>query len=226
MYYSGITETGSETGWKFVAHDVFRGQIDSADIFGPLIWMPDLAGKNLFPGMKYSIQWHSENIASSNFYYSTDGGISWNPAQGISFLNCFLWTVPQISSSNCKIRIVGKDRDDNSIISISDGLFTISGPTGVSDRADASPRPFITASNHPNPFNPSTTIRYTLGMPGTVAMTVYNAVVQRVIRCNLGHKERGAHEFVFEGAGLTSGLYFYRIATENAATTGKMLLVR
>jgi ligand-binding sensor domain-containing protein len=82
------------------------------------------------------------------------------------------------------------------------------------------------AMPYPNPFNPSTVIRYELGLPGRVTLTVFNALGQQVRRFDLGRKDRGAHEYRFDGSKLTSGVYFYRVETEKAAATGKMLLVR
>jgi hypothetical protein len=102
--------------------------------------------------------------------------------------------------------------------------FTITGPVSVYD--ESTPRPFITVSNHPNPFNPATTIRYELGLPGRVTLTVYNALGQTVREMDLGRKGKGEHEYRFDASGLTSGVYFYRVEMERAAAMGKMLLVR
>ncbi|MDP2984532.1 MAG: T9SS type A sorting domain-containing protein [Candidatus Latescibacter sp.] len=80
--------------------------------------------------------------------------------------------------------------------------------------------------NRPNPFNPFTAIRYELGMPGKVTISVYNTLGQGVQKLDLGEKRRSVHEFLFDGSGLTSGIYFYRVATEYASVTGKMLLMK
>ena len=80
--------------------------------------------------------------------------------------------------------------------------------------------------NRPNPFNPSTTICYELGMPGKVAISVYNSLGQQIRKFDLGEKGRSMHEFLFDGSKLTSGIYFYRVANEYASVTGKMLLMK
>ena len=224
IYYNGLTSGGEETGWMYVASCSFRGVIGSYDDWQKyLYFITPAGGEILIPGLKYDITWKSDGLGLLDIEYSTDGGVTWKPIASGAF-NHYLWTVPDVNSSNCKIRITGTDPKFDPVIS--DGLFTISGPTVVSGRSDAAPLPFITASNHPNPFNPSTTIHYTLGMKGIVTITVYNAVGQQVMRRTIGHMDRGAHDFLFDGAGLTSGLYFYRIATENATAAGKMLMVR
>ena len=92
--------------------------------------------------------------------------------------------------------------------------------------ASVSPRSFVAISNHPNPFNPSTTIRCELGMSGRATLSVYNTLGQLVRKHNLGRKEKGTHEFLFDGSGLTSGVYFYRVNAGNASATGRMVLIR
>jgi flagellar hook assembly protein FlgD len=63
-------------------------------------------------------------------------------------------------------------------------------------------------------------------MPGWVALTVYNALGQQVKQFDLGRKNRGTHEFVFDGSGLPSGVYFYRVDAGVAAATGRMVLMK
>jgi hypothetical protein len=182
-------------------------------------------GEVLIPGIKYEILWDAYRLSILKIEYSIDGGLSWiEAATGTFQNNKYLWTVPNESSSRCKIRITGLDPGYKSVIS--DGLFTISGPSGVSDAAENTVRPFITASVHPNPFNPSTVIRYELGQPGRVLLRVFNALGQKVRRFDLGPKGRGVNEFRLDGSGLTSGVYFFRIETGDRNATGKMLLVR
>ena len=65
--------------------------------------------------------------------------------------------------------------------------------------------------NYPNPFNPSTMIRYGLPNRSQVVLTVFNTLGQKVAVLQSGEQEAGLHELRFDGSGLTSGVYFYRI---------------
>jgi hypothetical protein len=80
--------------------------------------------------------------------------------------------------------------------------------------------------NYPNPFNPSTSIRYSLNKSGFVKISVYDIsgrVVQTLVEEN---QSAGNYEVTFDAADNASGIYFYRIETENFTETKKMSLLK
>lgn len=79
--------------------------------------------------------------------------------------------------------------------------------------------------NYPNPFNPGTTIKYDLPMSSMERLSVYNMLGREVSVLVNGRKEAGYHEVKFDGAGLSSGVYFYRIQAGSFVETRKLLLV-
>src|SRR6185436_9306996 len=96
------------------------------------------------------------------------------------------------------------------------------------------PRVISEAANYPNPFNPATTISFTLLEPTGVTITIYD-VVGRKVATLLDDEplEAGPQSFRFDtrdvhGKDLSSGVYLYRIATRNgfADETRKMILLK
>jgi len=88
------------------------------------------------------------------------------------------------------------------------------------------------AQNFPNPFNPSTTIRYALPRRSHVILGVFNTLGQEVAQLVNGDMEAGYHEIVFTGSGLSSGTYFCRLQVpavdkgQGYALTRKLLIIR
>jgi hypothetical protein len=88
------------------------------------------------------------------------------------------------------------------------------------------PREFSVSQNYPNPFNPTTNIDYSLPVGGHVNLTVYNVLGQKVVTLIDGHKEAGRWTVDWEASNNSSGVYFYRLTTEENTETKKMLLLK
>jgi M6 family metalloprotease-like protein len=82
------------------------------------------------------------------------------------------------------------------------------------------------AQNCPNPFNPSTTIRYGLPHKSTVHLTLFNTLGQQVAVLAQGEQEAGYHDVRFDGSGFASGVYIYRLQAGDFVQTLKLLLIR
>ncbi|MFC1561199.1 T9SS type A sorting domain-containing protein [Candidatus Latescibacterota bacterium] len=82
-------------------------------------------------------------------------------------------------------------------------------------------------SNFPNPFNPLTTIRYSLPRVCEVSLKIYNFLGQEVATLvNKIVKGPGSYEAIFNGNNLPSGTYFYNLNGSEFSKTGKMMLLR
>ncbi|MDP2361837.1 MAG: hypothetical protein Q8O14_13985 [bacterium] len=97
---------------------------------------------------------------------------------------------------------------------------------GIPVAANDKPLAFELMGNHPNPFNPVTTISFSLAETGPVRLLIHDLAGARVATLADGMLERGAHSFTFNGNDLGSGLYFYRLEADGQAGSGRMLLVK
>jgi hypothetical protein len=96
--------------------------------------------------------------------------------------------------------------------------------TGVA--GNGVPIVYFLSQNHPNPFNPSTTIRYGIPDAGMVNLELYDLVGQRVRSLVQETQEAGTYEIRLDAQGLSSGTYFYRLQSGTFVETKKLTLVR
>lgn len=85
---------------------------------------------------------------------------------------------------------------------------------------------YFSLKNYPNPFNPETNISYVLKSATNVKITVYDRLGREVGILFDGQQTEGEHSIVFNGANLTSGIYFYRIKTSEKTEVRKMVLAK
>jgi photosystem II stability/assembly factor-like uncharacterized protein len=93
------------------------------------------------------------------------------------------------------------------------------------------PNTFVLNQNHPNPFNPSTTISFSLPVEANVNVKLFNMLGQEVAQITDGEFQAGNHNLEFNASSLSSGAYIYTLEAKglngaNFKSTKKMLLLR
>ncbi len=88
------------------------------------------------------------------------------------------------------------------------------------------PLEFDLSQNHPNPFNPSTMVKYSLPADGFVNISVYNNLGEKVSVLVDDEVSAGKHSVSFDAGNLPSGVYFCRMESGNFVTSRKMLLLK
>ena len=150
--------------------------------------------------------------------YSTletfDGGISWQPAS---------FGLP-IEYPTYKMGY--NIRGDFLVATNGRLVVLIAGGDKPIENSFTKPSTPVLYQNHPNPFNPLTTISFFLPVGGLVEITVYDVLGQRVKMILNEMLEGGDHSVPFDGSDLASGIYFFQLRTQSTVKIGKMVLVR
>jgi hypothetical protein len=87
------------------------------------------------------------------------------------------------------------------------------------------PDQFMLHQNYPNPFNPRTTINYELPITNYVELNIYNLLGQKVTTLVKGRQPAGDYQVEWDASGFASGLYLYRLTTDNGISETKKLLL-
>lgn len=88
------------------------------------------------------------------------------------------------------------------------------------------PEKFNLYNNYPNPFNPTTRIKFEIPKNVKVSLKVFDILGREVASLVNSELNAGVYEYTFEGARLSSGIYFYTLKTDDFIETKKMLLVK
>lgn len=85
---------------------------------------------------------------------------------------------------------------------------------------------FALYQNYSNPFNPSTTISFTLPQAGNVELTLFDAVGREIEEITNKEFSVGTHSINYNAGNLSSGVYFYRITAGTFTQVNKMMLLK
>ena len=88
------------------------------------------------------------------------------------------------------------------------------------------PGSFALSQNYPNPFNPSTRIDFQLPKDGNVNISVYDNSGKEVMTVVNEFKAAGYYTVNLNASALSSGIYFYKITSDNFSSVKKMMLVK
>jgi photosystem II stability/assembly factor-like uncharacterized protein len=99
-------------------------------------------------------------------------------------------------------------------------------PTNIESDYSVIPDRFEVCQNFPNPFNPSTTIKFMIPRSGNVSLKIYNILGEEVAILISERLAAGSYEIQWDARNQASGVYLYQLTAGNFIKTGKMLLVK
>ncbi len=88
------------------------------------------------------------------------------------------------------------------------------------------PRTTELAQNFPNPFNPSTVIRYSVARASLVRLSVYDVLGREVVTLVNDHEDAGTRQVTWNASGMPSGIYYCRLQAGDAVSIRKMVLIK
>jgi hypothetical protein len=105
------------------------------------------------------------------------------------------------------------------------GALWVPGTTSVNDEINI-PESFNLYQNFPNPFNPTTTIQYSIPQRSNVTLKVYDVLGNEMATLVNEEKERGMYTINFDALPFATGIYLYRMKAGSFARTNKMILIK
>jgi hypothetical protein len=136
-------------------------------------------------------------------------------------------------TATCYVTVPHNKKKD----AIDDGIaYSIEGCVGNGARRDyaadnekkevLSPNDLHLSQNFPNPFNPTTTIKYQVAEAGFVVLKVYDVLGNEVANLVGENKENGSYSIMFDATNLPSGIYIYQLKVNSFIETKKMILMK
>jgi hypothetical protein len=144
----------------------------------------------------------------------------------VSGTNAFLWHVPSNLQQGSDYKVIVASINNASLSDSSNSAFTISTvATGVTELTNTV-KSYALYQNYPNPFNPTTTIQFSVPQPARVIVRVYNVLGQEVARLVDGVKSSGMYTATWDASMVGSGIYFCTLSSGTYQSTIKMILLK
>jgi hypothetical protein len=183
-----------------------------------------------------TIRWRAQDptsgVVSLQLRYSTDGGATYphliaSPPPGDS---TYAWTVPLDPTTQARVKVIVADAATNAAEDASDANFTLTTATDVATAPPVTRTWFEPPA--PNPFNPSTTLRYSLLEGGRVQLSIYDAR-GRLVRSLVDALQPGGRWYEVrwdgrdgEGRVVPSSAYFARLRTPGGGWVQRVVLAK
>lgn len=123
------------------------------------------------------------------------------------------------------------DRIDTVHVKGSDRVLYVNRYDYLSTQSEGVPSEFVLHANYPNPFNPTTQIRFDLPEMSNATLTIYNMIGQKIRTFNMQSAPAGYHSLTWNatndyGQQVSAGVYLYQLQTKGFTRTKKMILLK
>jgi hypothetical protein len=189
--------------------NVFPYPIRAVKFFDPMLGFA--AGGNLYQ-------------EAGGIYSTTNGGLNWNLDVNTS-AEMFSMDSKTISADSVDIWCVGSTGGGTGYTG---KLYKTRANivTGIAGNGNNIPEKFELEQNYPNPFNPKTIITYVLPVKNYLKLSVFDITGKQIAELVNMLQSSGKYEVEFDGSGLSSGVYFYKLDAGNFTSTKRMVLIK
>lgn len=163
---------------------------------------------------------YPNNRVKAALYHTTNGGSNW------------LYQVPDTNINKAYYYIDFTNKNNGWAYDFaSGGIHTTAGGdttflTKIGETISEIPKLYSLSQNYPNPFNPTTKINYELRITNYVSLKILDINGREISTLVNQRQNAGNYSIEFNGSGLSSGIYFYTLQTEDFKDTKKMILVK
>ncbi|MBI2429831.1 MAG: T9SS type A sorting domain-containing protein [Ignavibacteriales bacterium] len=158
----------------------------------------------------------AKNGINSESYYSTNNGATWAHIDNMTTID-----------NQANIRGLFAASDGHLFAATSAGVFRSKEVTTEVKRVGVSlPAAFILEQNFPNPFNPSTDIRFSLSKNGFTSLKIFDLIGREVTTLMEQQLSSGTYQVTFNAEKFASGIYIYRLQSGSIRETKRMMLVK
>ena len=136
-----------------------------------------------------------------------------------------------VNRATVKFQVIAKKGAYSKKISGDDRVLFVNRYEYLSTEGEGVPVEFALHENYPNPFNPTTTLRFDLPEVSNITLTIYNMLGQKVRTFNYQNTSAGYHSVTWNatndyGDPVGAGVYLYQLQTKDFVKTRKMVLLK
>ncbi len=176
---------------------------------------------------RHEITWEIKgNIASGTLYFSVNGGVDWNEIATIDSIQTghFFWLVPDSSNvlNNCYLKLAWDGGE-----SVSSKFSIVPELTAIERTRDVKiPTICQLLPVYPNPFNPTTHIKFNLPKQARVNISIYNSVGKFIVQLFNANQNPGTYELNWNASQFGSGIYFIKLNVNGSVQSRKAILIK
>ncbi|MBK9097156.1 MAG: T9SS type A sorting domain-containing protein [bacterium] len=145
---------------------------------------------------------------------------NWN---GSAWVNFFKWSYTYDGNNN-PIEDLYQTWNGSAWVNVNKFMYSHL-PTGI-EQIEGELSTYNLSNNYPNPFNPTTTIKFQIPEMGFIALKIYDILGNEITTLVNEELQAGNYEVEFDASSISSGIYFYRLQSGSFVETKKMILLK